>query len=89
MPNASRRDRICVQFTVAPPTLYFQSDVGRWRIRTEAAIGGARHPMSPRMTSARPRVPIILTSGVRAAKAGPRNAPYPNVTTPPNATATR
>ena len=66
---------IWVHVTVAPEMRYVQSDVGRCKIRTDAAIGGARQAMIPSRISARPSVPIIFTSGSRPAKAGPKMTP--------------
>ena len=66
---------ICVQFTNAPKSVNVWLELGSGRNRTNAPPTGARQAISPSRISASPSVPIILTSGSRAAKAGPNSTP--------------
>ena len=66
---------ICVQFTIAPKSSKRWFVVGSVSTRTTAPPTGARQAMSPSRIRASPSVPIILTSGSRAAKAGPKTIP--------------
>ena len=65
----------CVQFTNAPKSVKVWLELGNGRKRANAPPTGARHAMIPSRISASPSVPIILTRGSRAAKAGPKSSP--------------
>ena len=65
----------CVQFTNAPNRVNVWLELGSGRKRANAPPTGARQAISPSRMSASPSVPIILTSGSRAAKAGPKSSP--------------
>ena len=65
----------CVQLTMVPKSPKRCSVVGSVRKRANAPPLGARHDISPSRISSSASVPIILTSGSRAAKAGPNTTP--------------
>ena len=73
--SANARAITCVQFTNAPNSVKVWLELGSGRNRANAPPTGARQAMIPSRIRARPSVPIILTSGSRAAKAGPKSSP--------------
>jgi hypothetical protein len=77
----------CVQLTVTEPTLKPELSVEKL-IERAAALPVQSHVISPSRISAKPSVATALTSGSRAASAGPKTTPYSRVEKPPTNTAT-